>query len=173
MKPTRAPFEKTVIRPLPLPVWLAYLLVCTLLLTGVSFARYTTTANGGDTARVAAGRIEVQCNQDTTLVLDTNTSETSLLFSVSNPGAEVAIRYDVEVKLDTPLPAGVTLTLDGTSGQTEGGKRYIFSQMGCFAPGTLDIQSHTLVVAANFDESNTVETLEIPVTISVCAEQID
>lgn len=173
MKPTRSHPAAPAVPRLPLSVWLTYLLVCTLLFTGVSFSRYSTSADGTDTARTAAGRIEVQCSQDTTLALDADTQEAFLVFSVSNPGAEVAIRYDVEVKLDEPLPAGVTLTLDDNSSQPEADNRYLFSQVGCFAPGTPDTQSHTLKVTANFDECTTAGTQEIPVTISVCAEQID
>lgn len=185
MKPTHAPFEKPVIRPLPLPVWLAYLLVCTLLLTGVSFAHYITTANGGDTARVAAGLVTVNYEEsDTEIRLERptgNSVETkNFEFSVSNGSSEVAIRYDVVVTLGTSLEAGITMKLDGQTGSltpnsdgSDGSVEYVFSNVGTFAAGENKTDTHTLSFEGDFGtiQKDTEETYNIE--ISVRSQQID
>lgn len=179
MKPTHAPFEKPVIRPLSLPVWLAYLLVCTLLLTGVSFARYVTTADGSDAARVAAGLVTVGYEENTTKMEMERPSGDGVLtrdfeFTVSNNSSEVAIRYDVVVTLDEPLVNGVTMKLDEQPGiQTDGGKKYKFTNMGTFAAGENKTDMHTLSFTGDFMEvpSGTDDTYNIQ--ISIRSQQID
>lgn len=179
MKPTHAPFEKPVIRPLPLPVWLAYLLVCTLLLTGVSFARYITTANGGDTARVAAGLVtvnyeesdaEIRLERPTGNSVETNKFE----FSVSNGSSEVAIRYDVVVTLDMPLKDGITMKLDGQTGTATGEEnQYVFSNVGTFAAGENETIPHTLSFEGDFGTIQKDMNDTYKIEISVRSQQID
>lgn len=178
MKPTHLSSEKPIVRFLPLPVWLAYLLVCTLLLTGVSFARYITTASGSDAARVAAGLVTVDYD-DTNEIKLVRPSTDGLLtenykFTVSNGSSEVAIRYDVVVTLDKPLNSGVTMTLDGQTGTETGDrKQYEFTNMGTFAAGENDTYTHTLSFTGNFDtiSSGTDDTYNIKILIR--SRQID
>lgn len=179
MKPTRAPFEKPVIRPLPLPVWLAYLLVCTLLLTGVSLARYITTADGSDAARVASGLVTVDYEENTTQMemvrpWDDGVLTEDFKFTVSNNSSEVAIRYDVVVTLDKALGEGVTMTLDEKKGtKTDEGKQYEFANVGTFAAGVDQTNTHTLSFAGDFNtiESGTDDNYDIQ--ISIRSRQID
>lgn len=179
MKPTHLSSEKPIVRFRPLPVWLAYLLVCTLLLTGVSFARYITTANGSDTARVAAGLVTVSYEESTTAIrmerpTNDGLEEKDFIFGVSNNSSEVAIQYDVVVTLDTPLKTGVAMTLDGKSGNvTNERKRYEFTNMGTFAAGENDTYTHTLSFTGDFDtiRPGTDDTYNIKILIR--SRQID
>lgn len=179
MKPTHLSSEKPIVRFLSLPVWLAYLLVCTLLLTGVSFARYITTASGSDTARVAAGLVTVSYEESTTKMEMVRPSDDGVLtkdfeFTVSNGSSEVAIQYDVVVTLDTPLKTGVAMTLDGQTGTETGDrKQYEFTNMGTFAAGENDTYTHTLSFTGDFGtiSPGTDDTYNIQITIR--SRQID
>lgn len=180
MKPTRAPFEKPVIRPLPLPVWLAYLLVCTLLLTGGSLARYITTADGSDATRVASGLVTVSYDEhNTSFLMDapSNYSElqkSEFTFEVSNGTSEVAIRYDVVVTLDKALGEGVTMTLDEESGaETDEGKQYEFANVGTFAAGVEQTNTHTLSFAGDFNTIKLGTEALYNIQISIRSRQID
>lgn len=179
MKPTHLSSEKPIVRFLPLPVWLAYLLVCSLLLTGVSFARYVTTANGSDAAQVAAGLVTVSYEESTTAIrmerpTNDGLEEKDFIFGVSNNSSEVAIRYDVVVTLDTPLKNAVTMTLDGKTGtKTDDGKQYEFFNMGTFAAGVEQTKTHTLSFTGDFDtiRPGTDDTYNIKILIR--SQQID
>ena len=102
---------------LPLHVYMIYLLICTFLLTGVSFARYIATGSGSDSARIAAGTVEVSHDSNTKIEITRPTDDAPVTkgfsFTVSNKNSEVAIRYDVIVTLNEPLPEGVSMTVDG------------------------------------------------------------
>lgn len=179
MKPTHAPFEKPVIRPLSLPVWLAYLLVCTLLLTGVSFARYITTADGSDAARVAAGLVTVGYDESKTAIQLVRPSGDGVLtenyeFTVSNGSSEVAIQYDVVVTLNKALGEGVTMTLDGQPGtETDGGKQYEFTNMGTFAAEMEQTIPHILSFTGDFDTIRPGTDDNYDIQISIRSRQID
>lgn len=178
MKPNRKASAKPTAPRLPWPVLLAYLLVCTLLLTGVSFARYTSGTGGTDTARVAAGCVEVHPSDSTTVELtrpkNDGVETADFSFSVSNGNSEVAIRYDIIVTLDKPLPDGVTLALDGNTGSpAPDEKSYTFAGAGVFPAGPQASQSHTLSFTGDFNRYQTPGTFDYPVTISVRATQID
>lgn len=162
---------------LPLHVILAYLLVCSLLLTGVSFSRYISSEGGSDNARVAAGAVVVSYDDDTIVEMmrpeDDGTLTEDFHFSVSNTVSEVAIQYDLVVKLDNPLPDGVSMALDGTSCTDSGDHTYTFANMGTFAAGVEATHTHTLSFTGDFGIYQTPGEVEYPVTISVLAEQID
>lgn len=170
--------EKKSRRRLPLHVYLAYLLVCTFLLTGVSFSRYISSASGSDSARVAKGVVTVRYDDSTTVNLvrpsgdGLETEEFS--FSVTNSISEVAIQYDVVVTLDKPLGKGVTVKLDGNAGNVKNeGKEYEFSNMGMFEAGVSTTKTHTLSFVGDFDTiiPGTDDTYNIQITIR--SQQID
>lgn len=183
MKPTRTPSAGPALRLRLLPAWLGYLLVCTLLLTGVSFARWCTGADGTDTARVAAGCVTVQYDpSNTTLSLerdsvdDVKTQE--FAFRVINPGSEVAIQYDLVVQLDEALPEGATLTLYRVGTDTplallgpDSGAEWTIPNAGIFEAGTARSDDYTLVFAGDFEqiEGNSTRSL----SLAVRATQID
>lgn len=170
--------EKKSRRRLPLHVYLTYLLVCTFLLTGVSFSRYISSASGSDSARVAKGMVTVRCDDDTTVNLvrqsDDGVETEDFSFSVTNSISEVAIQYDVVVTLDKPLGNGVTMNLDGNEGtKSEDGKEYKFSNMGMFEAGKSHSSNHILSFSGDFMEipSGTDDTYNIQITIR--SQQID
>ena len=164
--------------PLPLPIYLSYLVVCTLLLTGVSFSSYLSTTNATDSARVAAGIVSVTYDSATVIEMERPTMGDMVTkqfhFSVSNQVSEVAIRYDVVVTLGEALPKGITMELDGKpcSGNTD--NTYTFSNMGTFEAGTSTSFSHKLTFTGDFAVYQPLEEeAEFPINISVYAEQID
>lgn len=162
---------------LPLHVYLAYLLVCTFLLTGVSFSRYISSANGSDSARVAAGGITVNYSDNTNIELvqptdpDNQTETAEFSFTVSNSASEVAIRYDLVLTLDQALPDGVTMALDGRPCSGNSNNTYTFSKAGEFEAGETQTKTHTLTFSGDYLTIQEQSTRTI--TIAVCAEQID
>ena len=95
-------------------------------------------------------------------------------FTVSNNSSEVAIQYDVVVTLDEPLVDGVAMTLDGQTGtKTDDRERYEFTDMGTFAAGVDQTNTHTLSFAGDFNtiESGTDDNYDIQ--ISIRSRQID
>ena len=165
----KAPFR------LPLRAYLAYLLVCTLSLTGVSFSRFVASAGGGDSARVAAGALVVTWDDPTSLEMDRPaggeaTAREEFRFSVSNGGSEVAMSYDVVVTLDQPLPDGVTMELDGRACAT-GGTTCTFPHTGTLEGGKWDTQSHTLAFVGDYEAIG--EPSQREIVLSVRAWQLD
>ena len=161
---------------LPIQAYLAYLLIGASLLTGMSFARYITTDGGADSARVAAGTIKVTYDENTTAIEMTrpendNFETDSFQFHVSNPNSEVAIRYDVIVSLNEPLPNGVTMQMDGTDGSTDDQKTFTFENAGVFSAGTPETQDHTLSFIGDYRIISQKSTRTI--ALSVLAEQIN
>lgn len=183
MKPTRTPSAGPALRLRLLPAWLGYLLVCTLLLTGVSFARWCTGADGADTARVAAGCVTVQYDPaQTILALERdsvdNVKTREFAFHVTNPGSEVAIQYDLVVQLDEALPKGATLTLrrDGETTplatlEPTGGTQWTIPNAGIFEAGTPRTDGYTLVFAGDFKQIDGDSARSL--TLTVRATQID
>lgn len=163
---------------LPPYVYLSYLVVCTLLLTGVSFAGYISTASGSDSGRTAAGIVAVTHDENTTLALDrpdgAATEATSEFnFSVSNSISEVTIQYDIVVSLDKALPDGITMELDGVPCSGSNDNTYTFSDIGTFDAGVSKSIPHKLTFQGDFDIYHTPGSAEFPIHISVYAEQID
>lgn len=163
-------------RPL-LHVCLAYLLVCTMLATGLSFSRYAVADSDSDAAQVAAGALRVSGSGNETFDLDCNkgTTSQSYSFTVHNRDggktSQAAIEYDIVVGLSQALPDGVTMTLDGHTGSGSGTK-YTFSG-GTFAAGSSDSNTHTLTITADADEVMGSSAYHLDLTISVLAEQVD
>lgn len=164
---------------LPIYVYLGYLLICTLLLTGVSFANYVSTSTASDSACVAKGMVTVSYDESKTEIEMSGPSdhggvtESSFTFDVTNNDSEVAIRYDVVVTLEESLPDGVTMKLDGKNGEVEDNNIYTFSNMGTFQAGVNDIKTHTLSFTGDFSIYQTVGEFSYPVEISIRSEQID
>lgn len=163
---------------LPLHVYLTYLLVCTFLLSGVTFSRYISSANGSDSARAAAGVVTVSYDEQNTVFemtppYDYGVEERTFQFQVSNANSEVAVRYDIAVTLDKPLAAGVTMTLDGRVCSGNSSNTYTFSNMGTFAAGEAETRTHTLLFKGNFMEISEGTNDTYQVEISIRSQQID
>lgn len=113
-------------RKLPLTAVLTYLIVVTLVATGVSLSAYVSTASGGDEARVAkfeivvtdSGRTELTAN----FTAEIKPGDTLGTFDVENK-SEVAVQYSAEVNnLTNNLPITATVT-EGQSGKLQPGKK--------------------------------------------------
>lgn len=154
------------VRGLPAHICLAYLLVCTLLFTGVSFSRFASTRASSDTARVAAGVIATQGGTWDTI---TKTYTFTVFNTENGKTSEVAIAYDVVVKLNKALPDGVTISLDGTRNPPEG-TTYTFHNAGVLVARTSSSNTHTLTFTGTDEITN---TTEIQVDISIRAQQIN
>lgn len=160
---------------LPLHAYLLYLLVATFLFTGVTFSSYVTTASGGDSARVAAGVLDVS-SASPNISLGPENPTAEYTFTVSNykdgQCSEVAVQYDVTVTLDEPLPEGVSIQLGSkTVNTTPQNKVYSFEGVGTLPAGTEYSNPHTLSFSTTDSSALTATTLDV--TITVHAEQID
>lgn len=159
----------------PLPVYLSYLVVCTLLLTGVSFSRYISQGGSNDSTRVAAGGITVSYADHVTVEMERPVSDQiqteKFSFCVSNNVSEVAVKYDVLVTVDQILPEGIIMNLDGIPCSSNSGNTYIFADKGIFAAGESKTYTHTLSFSGDYQIIQ--EQAERNITISVQAEQID
>lgn len=164
----------------PLLPRLAYLLLCTLLLTGVSFSRFITGTGADDQARAAAWKVEVTytgTSSDQTMERPSGDGiETvSYPFTVTSH-SETALQYDLEIQLDQSLPDGVTAYLDDEPIPFSEGNNtvYTVSNAGTLAAGSNVSKEHTLSFTGDFDTTispGTDETIQI--TITVDAVQID
>lgn len=164
--------------PLPLYVYLIYFMVCTLLLTGISFSGYVSTSAGSDSASAAAGLVTVSYDENSTKLNMIRPSNDGVLvenftFDVSNNISEVAIRYDVVVTLNQPLRNGVTMRLDGVECSGNTNNMYKFSNIGTFEAGVKKTNTHTLSFAGDFDtiSPGTDDTYDIQIKIN--SQQID
>lgn len=159
----------------PLLPRLAYLFLCTLLLTGVSFSRCITGTGADDQARAAAWEVEVTCKPDTILEMERPSDPDNQIVSVSYPftvtsHSETALQYDLEIQLDQSLPDGVTAELDGTA-VTFTDCKCTVSNAGPLAAGSNVSKEHTLSFAGDYDIISS--DSDIQITITVDAVQID
>lgn len=164
---------------LPLRVYMMYLFVCTLLFTGTSLSKYVSMGSDDDAARVAAGNVEVTYDDDSTTIFFIRPSDDDTLltenfdFYVSNRGSEVAIKYDIEVTLDAPLPEGASITLDDEAFDNGGDNTYLFEDAGTFRADEDEENSHTLTIVADYSEIPSGTDFRSSVYIDIIAEQID
>lgn len=106
---------------LPLSAYLSYLLIATLLLTGVSFSKYATTGSADDGARVALVMLDGSGSGETDLSLGDGTASASYEFTIENYNvngvSEVSLNYTVTVTMPEgkALPEGVDVTLTYTA----------------------------------------------------------
>lgn len=109
--------EKRRGRPLPPAVYIVYLLVLTVILTGVTFSGYISSASGSDGARVAKFEIVetgVQAMYLKTAIVPGETQTKAL--SITNK-SEVAVTYRIIAEnLDNNLPLQVQFYKKGDAG---------------------------------------------------------
>lgn len=153
-------------------VTLLALVLALLLTTGTTLARYSAGDTGTDSTRAAALAVEASAwNPDVTLPL-TADSPQEYVFTVSNREkdclSEIALEYDVRVRLYEPLPAGVHMQLDGRA-PVEEGNLYTFPSVGVLPAGEEQSRQHTL----QFTADATATEIDLEMEISVYAQQID
>lgn len=105
----RARGEKRPGKRLPAFVYVVYLLVATVIFTGVTFSGYIAKTTGGDDARTAKYDVSVSSISGEALTLAPDTPA-SYTFSVTS-SSEVAVEYDLVISLPNALPEGVVLSL--------------------------------------------------------------
>lgn len=158
-------------------------------LTGGLYARYTTSASGSDSARVASFHIESDGNwtgSSESVDLELNFFDPakltdSLSFEISS-ASEVAVQYDVVITMPT-LPnecdySWLEIKLGEATPSSVNGNVYTFSGVGTFAPNYSGAPSeHTLTFAIKQEFLGTpparLPDVEAHVEITIRAEQID
>lgn len=158
-------------------VMLVLVLISASMISGM-YARFTTTAYGEDSARVAKWDVNVT-NTSTSKTFNESGSvataeELTYNFTVTN-NSEVSMEYSVKVSFDTAPPANVSLILDGEEITCNGGKEYIFN------PRTYNVgetaKAHTLTVQVQYvtEDGKLIEfdSFTGKAEISIIAEQVD
>lgn len=167
---------------LPISAYLSYLLIATLLLTGVSFSKYATTGSADDSARVALVMLDGRGTSETTLSLGDGTESAIYEFYITNESAgtisEVPLSYTISVVMpngqELPDGIGVMLLYDGTHDPEsfENGV-YTFNTGASFAAGVKEQHDYRLVFTITDESQITEDTSFTGIEISVKAEQID
>lgn len=129
----------------------AALLILVMLTTGMVFgryARYTSAATDGNSARVAKYEISVSSDSNESITLS-NGAPASYSFSVISE-SEVSVKYDLTFVLPQALPAGIDISLkcgDETKKPEQTDNQYIAKNAGTFSPqgGT---HEYTLIFTA-------------------------
>ena len=173
----------------PVVFRLGIILLCCMLfstyLMGNLYARYTTTASGSDSARVAKFDV-VNAIQTATQTIQLHFYKSDMLndtvgFSVTS-SSEVAVKYDVVVTIPTmnsydwlvvELKLGDTV-INGTAN----GNKFTFSNVGTFSPNDATQRDYTLTFSIKPESQGNppaglTNVTDGEVTITVHAEQID
>lgn len=179
-----APSDRETIRLGSWMMRLVAVLICILLvsfhlMTGL-YAKYSSTATGSDSARVAKFQVVVTGDAANISVACTQMPGNEAAYEITVENAsEVAVKYDVIVTLSAAVP-GVTLTLDGIPGAQidSDPKRLKFENLGQFTPNDSTVKEHTLTFQVNwnlFTAEQTGSTAEENFTFSITvhAEQVD
>ncbi len=162
----------------PLLLRIALVLLCmvafsTSMLAGL-YARYSTKADGEDSARVAKFNVAADW-KDVTVVASSVQTNGEYQFTVTNH-SEVAITYDLVITFEGGIPSYAQVSLDGKSG-TPDGNTITFSDVASLAPATTDTQ-RTLTFTVDleiFTQPATGESYsqEVAFTATVRCTQID
>lgn len=172
--------NKKKIHFLPLSACTAYLLVCTLLLTGVTVSKYTILSNDDDSAKAAGSEITVSGSDWSGEIVYGKGEKNDFQYDFSVKGeTEVAMEYDVIVDLGGELPEGMEMTLDATRDgiseaeydDNEG--KYVFENAGIFEAGETEEIKHTLKLEAIPERMNNESHIFENISISLLAQQVD
>lgn len=96
-------------KKLPLQALLMYLLLCTVVMSGVTFSKYVVTASGGDGGRVAKFNISADLSEfdDKFEISMTPDSKYEYTLDVKN-GSETSVQITAFLEEDGNLPLGFT-----------------------------------------------------------------
>ncbi len=147
---------------------IVYLLIAVTLTTGVSFSRYTSTASGSDSARVAKFGVTASVENTAITVNSPNGEGGSAKINVTN-SSEVVIAYEVVVTLPKTLTSGMNLTLDGVN-VTPSGNVYTFPVSGNLGIGSTN--EHNLTVTLTSGTPFAEDTFD-GINVAVNAVQVD
>ena len=138
----------------PLLLRIALVLLCmvafsTSMLAGL-YARYSTKADGEDSARVARFDVKAEgLSDDVTVNASQADAAGTYQFTVKND-SEVAITYDLVITFEGGIPSYAQVSLDGKSG-TSNGNSITFSDVASLAPAAPS-KNHTLTFTVNMSK---------------------
>ncbi len=158
----KTPKKRTV--KIPLRVYMGYLLILTLVFSAVSFAKFATSGDAVDSARVASFSVSAAVGDDSKSV-DFNDAATSfdttkaVVYDInvtnSEDGkvSEVAVGYTIKISLDASVvnPNQLILKLDNTPLSPSGGNgtyTYTYTAAKPMPAGVLTNVTHKLSVTA-------------------------
>lgn len=162
---------------LPLSAYLSYLLIATLLFTGVSFSKYATTGSADDSAQVALVMLDAGKESDPVdMEIMNGVTQSACQFYVTNGDSEVALEYTITISLPEALPTGVTMALLDAQGSectlVNPENTYTYTYTSTFAAGTE--AKHAYALTFTGDENTVTGNYTIEgIQISVTAEQIN
>lgn len=181
------------VKRIPLSVWLTYLLIVTVIFTGVTFSGYVTTVEGGDEARVAQHAFKVSGGgtDDWSLNIDglkKPGDSVTANFTVSNKDSKISeatMKYSINVQAEGSIPLTCTLTTgtetvfstnnEGSAGGQLLGS-YVTESEDYLTAGSEDSDSYTLTLTWP-SEKNDIAYAEgnrlVVLRVSVLGEQID
>ncbi len=174
---------------LSLRVYLGYLLVLTLIFTAVSFAKFATSGDAADTARVASFSVSASVGDDNSKSVDFDdasrkfdTSKTveydiSITNKENGKVAEVTVGYSIVVRFDPAdiVPEALSFSIDGVSlSPVKDGNMYVctYKVNTPMPAGTETNITHKLSVTVN-SENILRDYSNIPISVSALFEQID
>lgn len=173
--------EKKKAARLPLSAYLSYLLVATLMFTGVSFSKFATTASGSDSARVAyvvvAASGEEKSQKNVVDAAKDIPYEYCVKVSNIKDGkvSEVALAYTIYVDLPDGFPGEVNISISDTTTDpitTTGGAGVLkFVSSKTLPAGDEQHNEHIITISGTDDVSEGADNLELCIRIK--AEQID
>lgn len=150
-------------------------------LTSGLYARYSTTASGSDSARVAKFDVRNTVSSASTNIqlnfYDPSHFTDTVLFTVTS-SSEVAVRYSVTVTMpDDELNYNwLEVKLGDSESSQTADNTFTFSKVGEFTPGATGEQSHILsftIKDSYKGKPGSLKDMRSCVTITVHAEQID
>lgn len=162
-----------------LPKFLFLYIITTSIVTTLSLSKYQSTVAGtSNTVRVSRPILNVALaeNQEESLVIDCNTDNTSVIYSIivsnkeNNIISEVSLNYDITLTLPSNIPDGLTIKIDNNDA-IQNGNTYTIENAGQFTPNSEVQNTHTLTFEADPDIIRNCNFEDIIIT--VYAEQID
>lgn len=155
-------------RRVPLSVWLAYLLVATLIATGVTFSGYVTEAYGSDSARVAKFEVSESGHMFASVPTSNLYPGAVVYYKIEvDNKSEVAIRYTI-----TPTNATRNLPLELSVVDQDNDQGQVITDGGELAPGaegTYYLKLKWPVEHNSVEYSGQVDRIQL----ELLAEQID
>jgi len=175
-------------------MFLAGILFCLILITmsmmGSLFARYVGNGKADDAARVAAFDVSAAMLpvpdagselHQVDVVCETTAQQDGIFTITVTNNSEVAVTYDIVIRFDEELPAGVSLSLDGTKKELAADHSVTFEKVGTLPAGKLQANDHSLAFTIVWAESHLVgrnqqqkeTTLGLDFTVDVTVVQVD
>lgn len=164
----------------PLPLRIALVLLCLVLLsthfTGGLYARYRSTADGSDSARVAKFDVRVTGDKQSVLVSTEGTTQNQLVISIVNQ-SEVAVKYDITVTCAETVK-GLSVSMGSETKSLATTREARFEPNDPLAPNADTPHTQTLIFLVDWnafteDVTGATATMDLTFDIVVHVEQVD